>query len=194
MAIPWSNDVRVLLRPAVAYGELAREPAGNAFLRRPLSFALAIGLAIAISASGRPTLRLVLGGAFAWAFVPALHAMAVSLILLTLARGRLPLRRALDLYFMGLLPWSAWLLAIAALASFTPPEREWRIWTVALFTAPLPFVWARVVTFAFFRHALGLGRRRSALAGALILAIVWGSILGFFLVSGQLWSRIVGVA
>ena len=92
---------------------------------------------------------------------------------------------------MGLLPWSAWLLAVAAMASFTPPEREAALWAIALFTMPVPFVWARIVTFAFFRRALGLSGRRSAAAVVLNVAIVWGSILLFFLLSGQLWPRLV---
>ena len=187
----WSDDVRVALHPATTYAELAREPGRKGFLQRPLSFALLIGLAIAISTSGRPSLRLVLGSGIAWSFVPALHVVSVALLTLTLARGRLHVGRTLDLYFMGLLPWSAWLLALAAIASFTSPEREAALCTIAFFTMPVPFVWARIVTFAFFRRALGLSGRRSAAAVVLNVAIVWGSILLFFLLSGQLWPRLV---
>jgi hypothetical protein len=182
----------VILRPGLTYAELARQPGRGSFLLRPVSFALLIGLAIAISASGRPTLRLVIGSAVAWSFVPALHAAAVALVTFTLARGRLRPGRAVDLYFMGLLPWSAWLLGIAALASFTPPARDAAVWSTVLFTAPVLFIWARIVTFAFFRRALGLSRRRSLAAVALAVAIVWGAILAFFLLSGQLGPRIVG--
>jgi hypothetical protein len=188
----WSDDVRVILSPGPTYAELARQPGRGSFLLRPISFALLIGLAIAISASGRPTLRLVLGSAVAWSFVPALHAASVALITLTLGRGRLRSGRAIDLYFMGLLPWSGWLLVIAALASFTPPARDAAVWSTVLFTAPVLFTWSRIVTFAFFRRALGLSRRRSLAAVALNVAIVWGAILAFFLLSGQLGPRIVG--
>src|ERR671934_1577060 len=162
----WSDDVRVALHPATTYAELAREPGRKGFLQRPLSFALLIGLAIAISTSGRPSLRLVLGSGIAWSFVPALHVVSVALLTLTLtlARGRLHVGRTLDLYFLGLLPWSAWLLALAAIASFTSPEREAALCTIAFFTMPVPLVWARIMTFAFFRHALGLSGRRSAAA------------------------------
>jgi hypothetical protein len=121
-----------------------------------------------------------------------LHAASVALVTLTLARGKLIPGRAIDLYFMGLLPWSAWLLGIAAVASFTPPAREATLWSAVLFSAPVPFIWARIVTFAFLRRALGLSRKRSLAAVALNLAIVWGAILAFFLLSGQLWPRIVG--
>jgi hypothetical protein len=188
----WRDDVRVMLHPAIVYAELAREPGRSSFLQRAFSFALLIGLVMAISASGRPTLRLVLGSGVAWSFIPALHVVSVALVMLTLARGRLPLVRALDLYFMGLLPWSLWLLSIAALASFTPPQREAQLWTIVLLTVPVPVVWARIVTFAFFRRALGLSRTRSVASVVLNVAIVWGSILGFFVLSGQLWPRIVG--
>ena len=188
----WSDDVRVILRPGRTYAELAGHPGRGSFLLRPVSFALLIGLAIAISSSGRPTLWLVLGSAVAWSFVPALHAVSVALVTLTLARGRLRPGRSVDLYFMGLLPWSMWLLGIAALASSTPPAREAAVWSTMLFTAPAPFIWGRIVTFAFFRRALGLSRRRSLAAVALNLAIVWGAVLAFFLLSGQLWPRIVG--
>ena len=188
----WSDEVRVMLRPGPTYAELAREPGRGSFLLRPLSFALLMGLAIAISTSGRPALRLVLGSAVAWSFIPALHTASIALVTLTLARSSLRPGRAIDLYFMGLLPWSAWLLGIAALASLIPPPREAAVWSTALFTAPALLIWGRVVTFAFFRRALGLSRRRCLAAMALNLAIVWGAILAFFLLSGQLWPRIVG--
>ena len=188
----WSDDVRVILHPTTAYAELAREPARGGLFKRPLAFALLLGLVIAISTSGRPTLRLVLASAVAWSFVPALHMASVALVMLTLARARLPVGRAVDLYFMALLPWSAWLLGLAAMASFIQPEHQRQVWRIFLFTAPVLFVWGKIVTLAFFRRALGLSGRRCAAAVLLNFAIVWGSILAFFLLSGQLWPRLVG--
>ena len=182
----------MILHPTTAYAELAREPARGGLLKRPLAFALLLGLAIAISTSGQPTLGLVLGSAVAWSFVPGLHAVSVALVMRTLARDRLPVGRAVDLYFMALLPWSAWLLGLAAVASFIQPEHQDQVWTIFLFTAPVPLVWGKIVTLAYFRRAVGLSGRRCAAAVLLNVAIVWGSILAFFLLSGQLWPRLLG--
>jgi hypothetical protein len=188
----WSDDVRVILHPGIAYAELAQEPGRGGLFKRPLAFALLLGVVIAISTSGRPTLGLVLGSAVAWSFVPLLHVASVALVMLTFARHRLPIGRAVDLYFMGLLPWSAWLLGVAPVASFIQPEHQAQVWGIVLFTALAPLVWANIVTLAFFRRALGLNGRRSAAALVLNVGIVWGSVLAFFLVSGQLWLRLTG--
>jgi hypothetical protein len=188
----WSDDVRVTFHPGIAYSELAKEPGRGGLFKRPIAFAVLVGLVIAISTSGRPTLRLVLSSAIAWSFVPVLHVVSVALVMFTFGRHRLPIPRAVDLYFMGLLPWSVWLLGVALVASSIQPEHQAQVWAMALFSAPAPLVWANVVTLAFFRRALGLSGRRSAAALVFNVAIVWGSVLAFFLLSGQLWPRFVG--
>src|SRR5229473_1308439 len=102
-----------------------------------------------------------------------------------------PLLRAIDLHFLGYLPWTVWLLFVAAFASFTSPEREHLLWAVILWSVAVPILWSRVIGWHFFRRVLGMGVP-GALAALLVqIAIVWGSILVFFLFSGQLEPRIL---
>src|SRR5713226_5976930 len=181
--LPWSDDARVALRPAAVYDELSRGPARTAFLERPLLFSFLLGLVLALTTAGRPTLRLVLGGALAFGFIPALQIASIALSGAAFGRRGIPLLRAIDLHFLGYLPWTVWLLFVAAFASFTSPEREHLLWAVIL--------WSRVIGWHFFRRVLGMGVP-GALAALLVqIAIVWGSILVFFLFSGQLEPRIL---
>src|SRR5713101_7670347 len=175
--LPWSDDARVALRPAAVYDELSRGPARTAFLERPLLFSF--------------LLRLVLGGALAFGFIPALQIASIALSGAAFGRSGIPLLRAIDLHFLGYLPWTVWLLFVAAFASFTSPEREHLLWAVILWSVAVPILWSRVIGWHFFRRVLGMGVP-GALAALLVqIAIVWGSILVFFLFSGQLEPRIL---
>ncbi len=189
--LPWSDDARVALRPAAVYDELSRGPARTAFLERPLLFSFLLGLVLALTTAGRPTLRLVLGGALAFGFIPALQIASIALSGAAFGRSGIPLLRAIDLHFLGYLPWTVWLLFVAAFASFTSPEREHLLWAVILWSVAVPILWSRVIGWHFFRRVLGMGVP-GALAALLVqIAIVWGSILVFFLFSGQLEPRIL---
>jgi hypothetical protein len=191
--------IAVMLRPAAAYASLAREPGrptALGLLRRPAFFALLLGACISLSTTGRLTLRLLLSGAVLWSFAPALQMIAAAAVILLLRRGPLSLAAGLELYFLGLGPWSLWLLGVAGLVSWLSPERT-ATWTAdpgisILTTAVVPLVWSAVITFGFLRGALALGRRRALLGLALHGALVWGPVIAFFLSSGQLAPRIAG--
>lgn len=189
--VPWSDAVRVASHPAGAYADLSRAPARDRFLELPILGALLLGVVFAVVDSNRPSLRLVAGCAVAWSFVPALQIASVAATWLAFARRRLPLRRAIHLHFLGHLPWSLWLLLLAAIASGTSPRHEEVLWKL-LATAAVPFLWSRAIGWHFFRRVYGLGRSAALLATLLHLGVVLGSIAGFFLVSGQLAPRILG--
>jgi len=190
--MPWSDAVRVSLHPRGAYAELARAPDRARFLELPLLTSLLLGVGFAVVDSRRPSLRLVAGCAVAWSFLPALQIASVVASWLAFARRRIPLRRAIHLHFLGHLPWSLWLLALAAVASETSPRREVGVLQLASATVAAPFLWSRVIGWHFFRRVYALGRGATLLATAPHAAIVLGAILGFFLVTGQLLPRLLG--
>jgi len=142
--------------------------------------------------SGRPSLRLVASCAVAWSFLPALQILSVAATWLAFARCRIPLRRAIHLHFLGHLPWSLWLVAIASIAASTSPRREVSVFQFVFATIGVPVVWSRLIGWHFFRRVYALGRGATLLATALHAAIVLGAIVGFFLVTGQLLPRLLG--
>lgn len=199
----WSPEARVMLHPWATYRRLAgrpRAPGLRALLSRPALFALLLGACLSLTTSGRLTLRLMLSGALIWSFAPLLQMAGATAVVLLLARRRLPLSRALDLYFLGHGPWSLWLLAVAGALAPLPSARvlalidgPWvpraLVWLIVL----VPFVWSAVITFAFFREALELSPRRALGGLALHGLVIWGAVLSFFLLSDQLWPRVLAV-
>ena len=192
----WSPEVQVLRRPFAGYRALAGEPSPRGLrllLRRPVLQALFLGGIVSLSTSERFTLRLILGGAVAWAFVPALQVVSMTAILRLLGRGAVPLSRAIDLYFAGQGPWLLWLLAWTALATALPVPQAYALtgtWGLSLSLA-VAVSWSTIVRVAFFREVLAL--RGSRVLGALLLhtSLTWGAVILFFLLSDQLWPRIV---
>lgn len=192
----WSPEVQVLRRPFAGYRTLAseRSPQGlRLLLRRPVFQALFLGGIVSLSTSERFTLRLILGGAVAWAFVPALQVASIAVIVRLLGRGAVPLSRAVDLYFVGQCPWLLWLLAWTALATALPVPQSYALtgtWGLPLSLAAA-VSWSATVRAAFFREVLALRGRR--VLGALLLhtSLTWGAVILFFLLSDQLWPRIV---
>jgi hypothetical protein len=192
-----SPVVAVMLRPSHAYRELVAEsvaPTLAAALARPAFLALLLGCCVSLSTTGRLTLRLVVSGSVLWSFAPALQALAASVVVLAFARGRLPLARALELYFAGIGPWSLWLLAVAGIAAFAPAETiaAWSagLGSRVLTTALVPLVWSAFITRGFLR-ALDLPGVQVHAGLALHGLVIWGSVVLFFLASGQLAPRII---
>jgi hypothetical protein len=180
------------MHPAGAYADLAHAPADGRFLELPILSALLLGVVFAVVDSNRPSLRLVAGCAVAWSFVPALQIASVVATWLAFGRGRPGLRRAIHLHFLGHLPWSVWLLLVAAVASATSPPHEARLWKLIFATAAVPFLWSRALGWQFFRRVFGLGGRGALLATLLHLVVVVGPVAIFFLVTGQLVPRLLG--
>ena len=196
---PWAPELRVLLRPVSAYRELALEAGGEEtwlLFRRPLIHALLLGGFLSLVTTGRVVLPLALSTTVCWAFVPALQVAVVTAVS-TLHRARpYPVSRLVDLYFVGNLPWSLWLLALSGTVVLLPSETHGlplpspgSLFPASLLAAALL---SQVLTFGFFRGALGLTIPRSLAGLALHDALLWGSIALFFLLSDQLWPRLFG--
>ncbi|HKB16061.1 MAG TPA: hypothetical protein VKF62_08340 [Planctomycetota bacterium] len=188
-----------MLRPVSAFRELAREAEGGGkwlLLQRPLLHALLLGGFLSLATTGRVVLPLALSTTVCWAFVPALQVAVVTAVTKLLGARPFPVPRLVDLYFVGNLPWSLWLLALSGTAILLPSETPGlplpppgSLFPASLLAAALL---SQMLTFGFFRGALGLTIPRSLAALVLHDVFLWGSIALFFLLSDQLWPRLFG--
>jgi hypothetical protein len=191
-------ELELLRRPYATYGRLAAQrQAGRTLLwRRPLLVCLVLGVSIALAATGRASAGLVAGTALCWSFVPAVQMAAFALVARGLAPPRAPtFSSAADLFFMGHLPWSLWLLLVAGATAFAFPEgvAAWppAVRTAMLASAAVPAFTTVALTFAFWRAVLALPRRRAALATAAYHGLVWGFALLYSALAAQFWPRLL---
>ena len=188
----WSSDeLRVMLRPERTYRRLAdevnaTEDAGTPFwcaFKRPLFAAFMLGAFASLTASGRLNALLVIDGMIFWSFVPLLQALAMTCLVLVLARRRFPTARAIDLFFIGHGPLYLWFLAISGSCLFIPAQQIflWPIQSGWIMPATLLIVWgwSNLTTFGFLRGALRLSTVRAAVALLVYNLFVWGVIISY---------------
>lgn len=182
----WSNELRVMLRPIATYRDLAKEADKNGvelLFRRPLFVALAFGAFASFTVSGRLTFQLLIDGALSWSLIPVLQLLVMTAVVFAFSRGRVPIARAIDLFFMGHGPLLFWLLGVAGACLFFP-SREIHLWpTVWGWLLPISFVvvliWSNVTTFGFLKGALNLSPLRAGKALLVYTMIFWGLILSY---------------
>ena len=163
-----SPEVRLMLAPTESYRRLLREPsrgAGGASARL-LLVVLVVGTSVALAATGRASLGLVLSCSACWSVAPLAQALALAFV----ARpAPLPCSHLLELFLLAHAPWSLWLLCYSLGAALSFPEGS-AGWTGlaahAIVTALLPWLWTAWLVFCFFREVLALSPRRAALRTA----------------------------
>ena len=180
---PWSAEARVLLRPRATYRELAAsvdEERGGSIVRKPAIVALVLGCLVSALGAGRLHFWLVVDGAVSFAFVPIIEVIAFAIVSRVGTRRRMPLARAVDLYFVGFAPWLAWFVILTAVGGVMSP-REIGPWFMrAVLACMLPAMWAAWLDFLFFREVM---QRSSAAAFRdLVLhrAMAWTGTVGWF--------------
>ena len=175
-----------MLRPTATYRWLeGRADDGGVWLllRRPLFVALVVGSFTSFTVSGHLTLSLLLDGMLFWGFIPVLQALLISGIVFVSARGRIPLPKAIDLFFMGHGPWLLWLLGVAGTCLFFP-LKQFYLWPtqwgwllpISLLGA---WVWSNMTSFGFLRGALNLSTLRASAALLIYTVMFWGIILSY---------------
>jgi hypothetical protein len=190
-----TSGLRLLSSPAATYRALAphaaasARPAWASVLARAAGAAAIVGIATAITATGRIDWQLAVSGTAGWSFVAILQ-LAAAAVAIAAAGQRRPTAVALDLFFAAHAAWSLWLLAAAAFLAAAPPALG-RLDAV-LATAVVPFVWTAVVVFAFFRVVLRLERRAAVLGAVLHQILIVTMVLLYFAWAVQLWPRILG--
>lgn len=188
----WSSDeVRVMLRPERTYRRLADEvnatkDGSNPFWRafkRPLFAAFMIGAFASLTSSGRFNALLVIDGMLFWSFVPLLQLLAITCVVLVLARGRFATTKAIELFFIGYGPWYLWLLIISGSCLLVPAKQIvlWPVQSGWIMPATLLIVWAwsNLTTFGFLRGALNLSTVRAAVALLVYNLFLWGIIISY---------------
>jgi hypothetical protein len=159
-------------------------------LRRPLIVTLVIGTAVPIMAVQRITLGLLVSSALSFSFVVAIQMAVGAAIIATAASRRTSLPRALDLWFAGHLPYSLWLLIVAAWFANRPASALDQLIVLAL----IPAAWTAVIVAAFSRQVLGTGRAGARWRAAAHFVVIWA--IGFELVAlsaggwFQVWAPI----
>ena len=188
---PWalSDEVAILTRPCAGYATLVQRVSRGDRLwigaRRPLYAALLLGATVSLLTTGTLTLRLVLGGALTWSFVPLFEAASVAIA----SHGRpsaLSRSRALDLYFAGRGAWSLALIALGAVAAYSPPlvvyfwASSWHQRALlAGFALPVA-AWSAYVDVCFFRVVLEYSSRRAVRVLAVQRALSWTASFLYF--------------
>ena len=160
-------------------------------LARPALAALVTGTAISMAATGRVTIGLVLSVSLYWAFASALQLCAGTLLIAS-ARGRaVTIPHALQLFFRGHLPWSLWLLGIAAVLTLWPPPFGRALPLAA--SALVPLAWTMGIVAAFCRTVLDMTARRAAAGAVLHQSILWTATILWLLWLTDSWARVAAM-
>jgi hypothetical protein len=176
-----SPELQLMLAPSDSYRRLVRQPprGGRELAARSLLVVLVLGTSVALAATGRVSLGLVLSCSLCW----SLPLLAQALALAVVARpSPLPYRRLLELFLLAHAPWSLWLLCYSLAAALTFPEGS-AAWTglaaYAVATALIPLVWTSWIVFCFFRTVLSLPTRRALLKTIGYELVVWSAALAY---------------
>jgi hypothetical protein len=169
----WSPELRVALAPAATYRLLLEERtrASWGLLVRPAMFLLALGTAVSIMLTRRPTLDVIALSAVFWSFVVVVQLVAGAVVIASAPARQVGLLRGLDLWFAGHLPYSLWLLIVAAMVEISGKSSP----VIFLLSALIPAAWTMVIAAAFCRTVLATTRAgarwRMALHQAAILCV-----------------------
>lgn len=194
----WSDEARALVRPFKTYEALAREPADDRrkLAAKVLTVLFVLGGFVSLTASGRLVASHVINTMVFWSFAPALQAGVMAVVVKLFAREA-KLTRALWLYFVGHGAWMLFLLSLVAVCLFAP--NVYRTMMGLLTRGVVPFlmlgtiVWSIVLTLAFFRRGLGLGKGRSALATLVYYVGHIVAVLAYYFATEQLQPQLFGV-
>ncbi len=190
----FADEARLLFSPFRRYRDLAAvgSDEGTAWrtaLRRPLTMLLIIGGFVSLTSAGRLVWYHVSFAMTAWSFVPVLQILFVALSM-RIFEAKVPLGRAIDLFYAGYAPWLFFMLALAAVCAFAP--QPWHTFERLLDGGVLfgAFVvvgcWSILLTFAFFEDGLSLGRGRGLGATIAYYTAFAAAIALYYVVTGQL--------
>ncbi len=195
---PWSAEAMLMVRPFRTYRALAErrsERTWRDLARGLLLEGVLLGGFVSLTSARRLVLGHLVFTAVFWGFLPLLQIAAVAAAV-RVAAPRERLVPALSLYFEGLGPWYVFYLVLPAICLFSPDV--YAAMTALLRAGALPLyllgtiVWGGVLTWAFFREGLGLGRGKSGVAAAVFYVIFVGVVVGYYLACNQIQPQIWG--
>jgi hypothetical protein len=175
-----SDDLAVMVSPLAGYRRLVEPPPSpglRTLLRGPARVALVIAVFVTLTSVGQALPTLLLGSVLSWSWVPLLQGLVAAPLIAFARRRRVPFSSAMDLFFRGHLPWSLWLMGLAALmmARFPHGLAASPDLVKLLLTALVPIAWTWVIIFAYCRVVLGLRWWWSAAGTLLYQSIIWSS-------------------
>lgn len=192
----WSDEARVMVRPFRAYAELGTgdgRPAAT-LAARVLFFLFTSGAFVSLVTAGRFVAFHVVSTMAFWAFIPAVQAAAFVLALRLVSGTRSRWASGLSLYFAGHGPWMLFFVLITGVCLFAPDVYRALTWMLATGVLPALFLgtiaWSGVLTYACFRAALALPRRRAALGTALFYAAFTVAIVGYYLAMNEIQPQL----
>ena len=162
-------------------GSSSRAPAGVAqLLRRPLLLALILGCAVAVLASGRFTLRLIVDGALSMAFVPACQVLGLAAVY-PLRRTQVSFAEAVDRFFGGNTIWLVWIFVFMVTVVVVPVTEQAHLDGPVLISSMLPILWSVAVDRRFFAEVMGRTGWHGALDITIERLVAWLAAMLYFL-------------
>ena len=183
-------ELRLIAHPSATYAALAASPVRVgplAMFRRPALVAVVLGCAVAMAGTRHVTPPLVGSTTACWTVLIATQVMIALVVFAGPASRTVGVARALDLFFASHVPWSLWMLAVAAWA----PVPGVRAFTPVLVTALAPMVLTPRMIAAFCREVLGMDRREAIRRTTIHQVVTWGLFLVVYGWAVALWPRIV---
>lgn len=187
-----SDAVALLGAPFRRYAALAAE--GDEAHARALPLRLAavlgaVGCFVSVTTAGRLTLVHVAWAMVAWAFLPALQAVALVVALRGVAPGR-SRAAAFSLLLLGTAPWIALLLALAGVCLLAQDVAAALGALLRVGALPLLVVaavgWSILLTVALLRTGLGLTRAATAWSALRYYGLLAAMISGYYVAAGEL--------
>jgi len=155
-------------------------------LRRPLVVLIVIATAVPIMAVQRITLGLLASSIASFGFVVLIQMVVGAAVIASARSRRAALPRALDLWFAGHVPYSLWLLTVAAAFSVAP----WASLDLFIALAAIPAAWTAVIVAAFCRQVLGSSTAGARWRAAAHFIVMWAIALELVALSAGGWFQI----
>jgi len=186
-----SPEVQIALAPDKAYRALVAGCEDVGFwrmLRRPLVVLVVIATAVPIMAVQRITLALFAFSAASFGFVLLIQMAVGAGIIASAPARRTSMARALDLWFAAHLPYSLWLLTMAAAFAV----RSWGSLDMLVVLAVIPASWTAVIVAAFCRQVLDSSRAGARWRAAAHFVVIWAIAFEIVALSAGGWFQITG--
>jgi hypothetical protein len=185
-----SIETLVAFAPDAAYSQLLTEESPRAWwplFARLATILLVIGVIVPLMAVQQVTIGLVATAAVSWSFVLAIQALVGASVILSAPARRVRALRALDMWFAGHLPYSLWMLVVAALMAGTTSAGL----AFIVLSALVPAAWTAMIVSAFCRTVLDTTRTGARWRSAAHQIIVWAIGLTYVAWSAGGWFQIV---
>lgn len=183
-------ELRLIARPSDTYAALAAAPrtvGAIAMVRRPVLVAVVLGCTVAMAGTRHVTPVLVVSATACWSVLIAMQVIIALGMFARSARRTVGVARGVDLFFASHIPWSLWMLAVAAWA----PVPGVRAFTPVLVAALIPMVLTPRMIAAFCREVLGMDRRQAVARTTMHQVVTWGVFVLVYGWAVALWPRIV---